>query len=138
VPRTEDVELPPDRACEISYGIEAGNAFIRLRDTFGSLTRKRLLDVLNRCNAGAVSIDESRGGAGLGLWRVFSTASTVAISVTPGVVTDILVGIATTDGRIVKQHLAVHLFFAAAPIDPLDELIPDTDAFDESITLVLA
>lgn len=110
--RTEEVELPPEHACEISYGIEHESAFVRVRDPFGALTRARLLNVLNRCTAAGVSLDESRGGAGLGLWRIFSTASTIAITVIPGALTDIHVRIEARKRRSAgKQLLAVHLFF---------------------------
>ena len=140
VPRTEDVELPPDLACEISYGIEGGNAFVRLRDPFGALSRSRLLDVLNRCNSNKVTLDESRGGAGLGLWRIFSTATTVAITVIPGRLTDVLVRMATHKGRLVKQLHAVDLFFVPKTADWLDSIPtqqPERDMFDHSVTLVL-
>ena len=136
VPRTEDVVMPPDRACEISYGIERGNAFVRVRDTFGSLSRARLLQVLDRCSAGAVSLDESRGGAGLGMWRIFSTASTIAISVVPGVLTDICVGLATENGRIARELVATHLFFDGFDRSVSDALLPPTIDFDRSITFV--
>jgi hypothetical protein len=112
VQRTEEVELPPEHACEISYGIEQESVFVRVRDPFGALTRARLLNVLNRCTAAGVSLDESRGGAGLGLWRIFSTASTIAITVIPGALTDIHVRIEARKRRSLgKQLLAVHLFF---------------------------
>ncbi len=141
VPRTEDVDLPLDKACEISYGIEKHMVFVRLRDMFGALSRTRLLEVLNRCNSKAVTLDESRGGAGLGLWRVFSAASTIAITVTPGSRTDIVVGFATKDGRITsKQLLALDLFFVPKTSDSLlDSYVPDDDRdlIDNSITLVL-
>lgn len=138
VPRTEDVELPVDRACEISYGVEEGTAFIRIRDTFGALKRSRLLDVLNRCSSMEVSIDESRGGAGLGLWRVFSVASTISITVSPGSLTDIVVGIATKNGRIAaKQLLALHLFFFPPKNErPASFSDLDHELLDRSITLV--
>jgi hypothetical protein len=110
IPRTEVVELPPEHACEISYGFEAGNGFVRIRDPFGALTRTRLLGVLKRCNSTGASLDESRGGAGLGLWRVFSNASTITITVIPGRLTDVLVWV-PTQGRRGKQLLAVDLFF---------------------------
>lgn len=112
IPRTEDIELPPEHACEISYGCEEGCGFVRIRDPFGALTRSRLSGVLNRCNSTGVELDESRGGAGLGLWRVFSSASTITITVIPGRLTDVLVWIAPTKGRATgKQLTAVHLFF---------------------------
>ncbi|MDX2093472.1 MAG: hypothetical protein SFX73_36850 [Kofleriaceae bacterium] len=136
VPRTEDVELPEDRACEISYGVERDDVFVRLRDTFGSLSRERLLGVLSRCNATSVPLDESRGGAGLGMWRVFSAASTINIAVLPGRLTDIRVTLATKQGRIVKGLHAVHLHFAQIE-NTLEHLDRDSDlAFEQSITLV--
>ena len=112
VARTSDVDLPPEHACEISYGIEQGSAFVRIRDPFGALGRDRVIGVLNRCNATDVALDESRGGAGLGLWRVFSSASTISITVIPGRLTDILVRIETKKGRSIgKSMLAIHMFF---------------------------
>ncbi len=139
VPRTEDVNLPPEHACEISYGVESGSVFIRIRDPFGALTRNRMLGVLNRCNSTSVPLDESRGGAGLGLWRVFSAATAISITVIPGRLTDILVRIEKTKGRAVKQTHAVHLFFPEAR-DPLDGVYSrfaadhDADLMDESFT----
>lgn len=118
VSRTQPVELQPQHACEISYGVEASGLFVRVRDPFGAFMRPRLIDVLNRCNVddGGVTLDESRGGAGLGLWRVFSAASSLAITVIPGRLTDMLVRIETHKGRLAKQSIhAVHLFFPEMP-----------------------
>ncbi|HEU0033033.1 MAG TPA: hypothetical protein VFQ53_20515 [Kofleriaceae bacterium] len=139
--RNEDVDLPPELACEISYGLENGTAFVRVRDPFGALSRARLVQVLNRCTANAVALDESRGGAGLGLWRVFSLASTISITVTPGSLTEFLVGIRPQKGRVVPKQLeAAHLFFT--PQSEYYEslvILPDDDhgLVDQSITLVL-
>jgi hypothetical protein len=140
VPRTEDVELPRERACEISYGVENGTVFLRVSDTFGALKRARLMAVLNRCNTDTVSLDESRGGAGLGMWRVFSLASMIAITVHPGCLTDIVVAITTKGGRVVtKQLQAVQLFFGPPHSDGVvASFIPETDRdlFDNSVTLL--
>jgi hypothetical protein len=140
VPRTRDVELPHDLACQISYGIEHGNAFVRLRDPFGAFTRDRLLEVLNRCNSTSVPLDESRGGAGLGLWRIFSTATTISITVIPGRLTEISIGMAIDKARIVKQLRAVDLFFAPKTYDWLDSvaITNERDMFEQSVTLLLS
>ena len=140
VPRTEDVSLPPDQACEISYGIEGDVAFVRVRDMFGAMTRERLVHVLTRCNGTTVPLDESRGGAGLGLWRVFTNASSISITVLPGELTDILVRFVVKDGRMVKRLLAMHLVFAPKVVDTLDGVFLDdtSNMFDQSITLLLA
>jgi len=110
--RSEDVALPADRACEISYGIEGPTAFIRVRDTFGALQRPRLMQVLNRISGmSEVKLDESRGGAGLGMWRIFSAAMAVTITVIPGSLTDIIVAVDVKAGRRSVRPAAVHLFF---------------------------
>jgi hypothetical protein len=137
ISREQNVVLPPDRACEISYGIEGGNVFVRVRDTFGSLSRTRLIDVLRRCSTSEVVLDESRGGAGLGLWRIFSVASSIIITVIPGHITDIVVRISTQNGRITKKLQAVHLFFApASEVRELPEVPEVPKWLDQSVTLI--
>jgi hypothetical protein len=140
-PRVEDVELPLALACEISYGIEGATAFIRVRDPFGAFSRPRMTHVLARCNSKGVVLDESRGGAGLGLWRVFTVASNIAITVVPGSLTEFLVGIRLQSGRAVaKQFDACHLFFAPAS-EHYESLaiVPDEaqQLVDKSVTMVL-
>jgi hypothetical protein len=142
VRRTEDVELPTEHACEISYGVEAGRAFVRVRDPFGALTRSRLFGVLNRCNASGVALDESRGGAGLGLWRVLSTVSTAAITVIPGRLTDVLVWLDFKKAKGAgKQLLATHLFLPEdCALDGERSRFAaehDDDLIDESFTAVI-
>ena len=138
VSRTEDVTLPADRACEISYGLEEGTPFVRVRDTFGALHHDRLLEVLTRCNTSDVAIDESRGGAGLGLWRVFSMATTITITVIPGRLTDMLVRIEPRRGKRPKQLLRVDLYFLPDSQKVADALATDEDSslFDHSVTML--
>ena len=141
VSRTTDIELPPEHACEVSYGIDGTSAFVRVRDPFGSLTRSRLVSVLDRCNRNGVSLDESRGGAGLGLWRVFSLASRIAITVIPGRLTDVLVWVDRQKRRALAKNIdAVQLFFP--PEVELDGALGrfaadhDFDLIDDSFTAV--
>ncbi len=133
VPRTEQVALPAEKACEISYGVCSNLAFVRVRDPFGALTRDRMLSVLKRCSGGNVRIDPSRGGAGLGMWRVFSSATTLKIVVVPDHLTDITLGIATGDGRVGRQLLSLDLSFEDAAQGFLDSINPSP--FEQSITL---
>ncbi len=140
VPRSENIDLPQEHACEISYGIERDEVFVRLRDTFGALSRTRLVEVLRRCSQTGVALDESRGGAGLGLWRIFSAASTVSVTVVEGQVTDILVSLSTQRGRGAKALRAVALFFTPRPAeDWLDSVVlpTDLDVLDQSVTLIV-
>jgi hypothetical protein len=112
ISRTQDVELPEKNACDLAYGCRGGElAIVRVRDPFGSLTRERLTEVLLRCSRSDmdVRVDESMGGAGLGMWKVFSSALFVAVSVVRQHHTEILVGIGKRPPG--TKPFAFHLFF---------------------------
>lgn len=96
ISRELDVALPDEYACDLAYGARDDLSIVRVRDPFGSLTRRRLVQVLSRCARTdmQVEVDESMGGAGLGMWRIFSNATFVAVSVAEHSHTEILVGIA--------------------------------------------
>lgn len=111
ISRTQDVLLPEESACDLVYGQRDDLAVVRVRDPFGSLSRARLMEVLARCAQSdmQVQVDETMGGAGLGLWRIFTVATFVAISVVHGKHTEFLVGIAKRAGG--ARPFAFHLFF---------------------------
>lgn len=111
VSRETDVVLPEESACDLAYGARDDLAIVRIKDPFGSLSRRRLVEVLTRCSRpdGQVQIDESMGGAGLGMWKIFSTATFVAVSVIKRMQTEILVGISTK--RSNPKPFAFDLFF---------------------------
>jgi hypothetical protein len=112
ISRTQDVSLPDESACDMVYGCREDLAVVRVRDPFGSLSRARLVEVLTRCARTdmQVEVDETMGGAGLGLWRIFSVASFVAISVVNSRHTEFLVGIAKRPPTK-SRPFAFHLFF---------------------------
>lgn len=112
ISRTQDVSLPEDSACDMVYGCRDDLAIVRVRDPFGSLSRMRLIEVLTRCARSdmQVEVDETMGGAGLGLWRIFTAASYVAISVVNGRATEFLVGIGKRSNAG-PRPFAFHLFF---------------------------
>lgn len=141
ISRTQQVSLPDDSACDMVYACHDDLAVVRVRDPFGSLSRARLVEVLTRCARTdmAVEVDETRGGAGLGLWRIFSTASFVAIAVVRGRYTEFLVGI----GKRVPagpRPFAVHLFFKEHGRSTRRWRLLDSDStkpsVNESVTIV--
>jgi hypothetical protein len=112
VNRTERVVYPSGQGCTVTYGLSAQCFFVRVRDRHGSLTRKRLVDVLTRCaHRDQVDLDTSRGGAGLGIWRVFTIASLMIIHVAAGESTEIAVGIDVSRRGRGTGGRAVHFFF---------------------------
>lgn len=112
ISRTRDVRLPDDSACDMVYGCRDDLAVVRVRDPFGSLSRSRLVEVLTRCSRTdmQVEVDETMGGAGLGLWRIFSAASFVAIAVVRNRHTEVLVGIGKRTPAP-RRPFSFHLFF---------------------------
>ncbi len=111
ISRTLDVELPDEFACDLAYGCRDDLAIVRVKDPFGSLSRDRLVEVLSRCARSGMSdeVDEAMGGAGLGMWRIFSNATFVAISVAENRHTEILVGVSKRVSGL--RPFAFHLFF---------------------------
>lgn len=107
--RTQRVVLPKGQRCAITYGVAGSMFYLRVRDPFGTLSRQRMFEVLGRCAARKeVEFDTTHGGAGLGLWRVFSSAALVVLQVSPGQSTEFLVGV---DKRRSSRGRAIHLFF---------------------------
>jgi len=112
VPRTQDIALPDESACDLAYGCRDDLAIVRVRDPFGSLSRRRLVEVLSRCARSdmQVEVDETMGGAGLGMWRIFSGASFVSVLVAKNRHTEVLVGI-TKRAAAGPRPFAFHFFF---------------------------
>jgi hypothetical protein len=112
VPRTQDISLPDESACDLAYGCREDLAIVRVRDPFGSLTRSRLVEVLTRCARSdmQVQVDETMGGAGLGMWRIFAGASYVSVLVAKNRHTEVLVGIAKR-AAAGPRPFAFHFFF---------------------------
>lgn len=147
ISRTQDVSLPEESACDMVYGCRDDLAVVRVRDPFGSLSRARLTEVLLRCARTdmGVQVDESMGGAGLGLWRIFSVATFVAISVVERRYTEFLVGIGKRPtgpaARAGTRPFAFHLFFREPSRSSRSwKLIdPDTSSptINKSVTLAI-
>jgi hypothetical protein len=138
ISRTQDVALPDDSACDMVYGCRDDLAVVRVRDPFGSLSRLRLVEVLTRCARTdmGVEVDETMGGAGLGLWRIFSAASYVAISVVDHRYTEFLVAIGKRSAG--PRPFAFHLFFRehGRPVRRWKLLDADSTSVHSSVSIV--
>lgn len=140
VSRSQDISLPDDSPCDLAYACREDLAIVRVRDPFGSLSRRRLVEVLSRCARSdmKVEVDETMGGAGLGMWRIFSAASFVGIVVVKNRRTEVLVGVAkrATPG---PRPFAFHLFFTDIGKRRFWKLADDESsklALNQSVTIV--
>jgi hypothetical protein len=112
--RSTRVLIEQAEACRIRFSTWNGMFFLQVTDCCGSLRRERLFEALQRCAvAEDVQLDTSRGGAGLGMWRIFSAASVLILQVQPGVTTEFTVGLELQRARVPRFGRNIHLFFGS-------------------------
>jgi len=87
--RRAHVTLDDDEAPAVQLATDGMLVAVRVVDRFGRLTRDQVLASLRQGSAAshavaAEVVDRSRGGAGLGLWRVYGAAAVTIVDVLPG------------------------------------------------------
>jgi hypothetical protein len=91
LPREERVVLDPGELVSVRCACDGRRICLSVNDPFGSLRPSRALDNLVRCfGGGQDQIDHKRGGAGVGLYHVFSLMHHLVINVAPGKRTEII------------------------------------------------
>lgn len=89
--RSEQLHLADDEAATLQFACDGDFIAVSTRDPFGSLDQKTVIDYLNRCLVkGPQQMSDDSGGAGLGLYRVFSSVSKFVINLDPGVQTEVI------------------------------------------------
>ncbi|HLU65831.1 MAG TPA: hypothetical protein VKZ63_06120 [Kofleriaceae bacterium] len=76
-----------DRAV-IEYGCDGQRFAVAVRDRFGRFERSVLIRYLDKCLHSAQQIDQKVGGAGLGLYLMSNSATSLMFNILPGVVTE--------------------------------------------------
>ncbi|MBS1119105.1 MAG: hypothetical protein H6Q90_1333 [Deltaproteobacteria bacterium] len=87
VPTKTRVTLRIVQPVLVQYACDGKQFVISVRDAFGSLERARLLRVLHKCLHAKEQIDRKAGGAGVGLYMMVNSSTTVYFSVVPGAAT---------------------------------------------------
>lgn len=88
--RRADLTLDTDEVPVIRLATDGTLLAIQVSDPFGRLTRAHVLAGLRRGLAAAHTadtrhiIDASHGGAGLGLWKIYSSSTSMLVDVLPG------------------------------------------------------
>jgi hypothetical protein len=80
--------LTIDEPVCVQYACDDRIFAISVRDAFGTLQRSTLLRVLHKCLHATDKIDRKVSGAGVGLYLMLSTATSVYFNVVPGVATE--------------------------------------------------
>jgi hypothetical protein len=90
VPMKTRVALRVDQKVVVQYSCDGHRFAVSVRDAFGTLERSTVLRYLHKCLHSEQQIDRKIGGAGLGLYLMVNSASTVFFNVLPGVATEAL------------------------------------------------
>lgn len=90
--RKQLVQIKSRREIEFSYGACEKYLWMSVTDPFGTFTRDQLLDHLLKCaSKEMLEVRKDKGGAGIGLYMVFSWASRIMFNFRPGHDTQVVV-----------------------------------------------
>ncbi|MBV8762217.1 MAG: PEGA domain-containing protein [Deltaproteobacteria bacterium] len=90
IPTKTRISLRVEQKAVVQYACDGKTFAVSVRDAFGTLERGTVLKYLHKCLHSEQQIDRKAGGAGLGLYLMVNSATTVYFNVLPGVATEAL------------------------------------------------
>ena len=105
---TARISLRVEQKVVVQYACDGTQVAIAVRDAFGTLERATVLRYLHKCLHNEQQIDRKAGGAGLGLYLMTSSSTSVYFNVLPGVATE---AVCTFDLETPKLQLERFGFF---------------------------
>lgn len=91
VDRRNAITLEDSEAAELQVGCDGDYIAIAQVDNFGALDKGVVVEYLNRCLIkGPQQVSQKEGGAGIGLFRIFSSLSKFVINLQPGKKTEVI------------------------------------------------
>ena len=88
IPTKTRISLRVEQKVVVQYSCDGKQFAVSVRDAFGTLERNTVLRYLYKCLHSEQQIDRKVGGAGLGLYLMVNSATTVYFNVLPGVATE--------------------------------------------------
>src|SRR3984885_11838534 len=88
IPTKTRISLRVEQKVVVQYACDGKQFVIGVRDSFGTLDRDTVLRYLHKCLHAEQQIDRKAGGAGLGLYLMVNSSTTVYFNVLPGVATE--------------------------------------------------
>ena len=108
IPTKTRISLRVEQKVVVQYACDGTQFAVAVRDAFGTLERSTVLRYLHKCLHNEQQIDRKAGGAGLGLYLMTNSSTTVYFNVLPGVATEAL---CTFDLETPKLQLETFGFF---------------------------
>ena len=91
----------------IEYGCDGRRFAVAVRDFFGRFERKTLVEYLDKCLHSKQQIDDKPGGAGLGLYLMSNSATSVMFNVQPGIATECVCTFDIDASKLTLEQLGV-------------------------------
>jgi hypothetical protein len=88
IPTKTRISLRVEQRVVVQYACDGHQFVVSVRDAFGTLERSTVLKYLYKCLHAEQQIDRKSGGAGLGLYLMVNSATTLYFNVLPGVATE--------------------------------------------------
>ncbi|HUJ62006.1 MAG TPA: PEGA domain-containing protein [Kofleriaceae bacterium] len=88
IPTKTRISLRLEQKAVVQYACDGKQFAVSVRDAFGTLERATVLRYLAKCLHAQDPIDRKAGGAGLGLYLMTNSSSTLYFNVLPGVATE--------------------------------------------------
>jgi PEGA domain len=89
IPIKTRISLRVEQKVVVQYACDGMQFCISVRDAFGTLERATMLGYLHKCLHSEQQIDRKAGGAGLGLYLMVNSATSVIFNVLPGIATEV-------------------------------------------------
>lgn len=122
--RKGDIELDENEQPTFRFAADGVHVALQIVDPFGRLTRRHVLDGILRGRAGSEGssdvLDTSNGGAGLGLYRIYSQSSVMVVDIAPGRYTSVTAffDLDVNPRDVRSMPVSLHLFDPSAREKP--------------------
>lgn len=101
--RTDTIILNEDQKAQFSFACDGILAAVSVKDPFGALDRKTVLDYLVSCYSGNEGrLNDNKGGAGRGLHQLIEASDLVVFNVRSGFQTEVI-ALFNVDMKVAKQ-----------------------------------
>jgi hypothetical protein len=116
VDRRLAVSLGPDEWVKMRFGCDGQTLAVAVADTFGSLSKRAVIDRLRKVTDGIPRPLPGTAGAGLGLLMTYTVANQLIFSVAPGKLTEVtaVLHVAGTNRAAQERGTAVHFYSGRA------------------------
>jgi len=104
IPTKTRIALRVEQKVVVQFACDGHRFVVSVRDAFGTLERGTVLRYLHKCLHAEQQIDRKVGGAGLGLYLMVNSSTTVYFNVLPGVATEAVTTFNLDSPKLQLQH----------------------------------